>query len=291
MTPQVQSAAMAPPMRRGLAALLGAFALVSAMASVTLAAGETSAWVQGFNNKARLLSGGSANGKPDTLYVGLEISMLPDWKTYWRQPGDAGGVPPEFDWSGSKNLAAARVLFPAPHRLVDKSGTTIGYKDSVIFPVEITAKSPAEPVHLKLAVSYGVCKDICIPAEATFEMTVPADVKISDEISAAHALVPRSLPNSLTDPTLSRWTIDRSGTKPQITLEVDDPAPGATDAFVEAPDGLYLPLPVRVSTAAGRSIFSVDLTQGADEAVLKHKTLTVTLVGAKGQSETTIRIE
>lgn len=291
MTPLFQSAAVAPPKWRGLVALLGACALVSAMAPAALAESETSAWVQGFNNKARLLSGGSAHGQADTRYVGLEISMLPDWKTYWRSPGDAGGVPPEFDWSGSQNLAAARVLFPAPHRLVDKSGTAIGYKDSVIFPVEITAKSPAEPVQLKLTVSYGVCKDICIPAEASFEITVPADIKVSAEISAAHALVPRSPPNTVTDPVLNSWMIVRSGSKPQITLEVDDPAPGATDAFVEAPDGLFLPLPVRVSTAAGRSIFSVDLTQGADEAALKHKTLTVTLVGAKGQSETTIRID
>ena len=44
--------------------------------------------------------GGADNGE---LLAGVQIRLEPGWKTYWRTPGDSG-VPPSFDWSGSKNL-------------------------------------------------------------------------------------------------------------------------------------------------------------------------------------------
>src|SRR5207247_8452494 len=69
------------------------------------------------------------------------IAIPGGWKTYWRSPGDAGGVPPEFDWQGSENLAAARVKYPAPHRLHDdKAGDAVGYKDGVIRSEEHTSE-------------------------------------------------------------------------------------------------------------------------------------------------------
>ena len=33
----------------------------------------------------------------------ISFDLAPDWKTYWRSPGDTG-IPPLFDWSGSENL-------------------------------------------------------------------------------------------------------------------------------------------------------------------------------------------
>ncbi len=100
--------------------------------------------------------------------------MADGWKTYWRNPGDAGGVPPYFDWAGSENLAGAKVLFPAPSRLKDASGDSVGYKKVVVLPVEVTAKDPAKPVTFKLAMEFGVCREICVPAEAKLSLAMPA---------------------------------------------------------------------------------------------------------------------
>ncbi len=71
---------------------------------------------------------------PRTLRAGIEIKLQPGWKTYWRYPGDSG-VPPQFDFAGSENLASAEVLYPAPHSFKDEAGTSIGYKETVVFPV------------------------------------------------------------------------------------------------------------------------------------------------------------
>ena len=102
----------------------------------------------------------------------MQIRLEPGWKTYWRTPGNSG-VPPSFDWSGSKNLKAAQVLYPAPHRFADASGTAIGYEDEVVFPVKITPERPGEPVELKLNIDYGLCKTLCIPNEASLSLELP----------------------------------------------------------------------------------------------------------------------
>ena len=74
-------------------------------------------------------------------------------------------------------------------------------------------------------------------------------------------------------------------------LNVATISPTSADAFVEAPGGVYVPLPKRVADAAGKAVFEVDLTDGVDLKDLKGKPLTVTMIDGKGQSETTITLE
>jgi DsbC/DsbD-like thiol-disulfide interchange protein len=216
--------------------------------------------------------------------------MPAGWKTYWRMPGEAGGIPPEFDWSASENLASANVLYPAPKRLTDKSGTAVGYHDRAVFPVAIAASDPAKPIELRLKAAYGVCKDICVPAEAELSLTIPVGrVAPQGEIQAALDSVPRRTPKQGADPVLKSWTLD--AIKRRLVLQVDDPGAGAGDALVEAPDGLYLPLPKLVEAKGPSAIYDLDLGDGVDLKTLAGKPLTVTLIGAKGQSETMITLK
>ena len=55
------------------------------------------------------------DGKP-TLLAGVQLRMNSGWKTYWKNPGDSG-VPPSFDWTGSKNLKQAEMLYPCAAQL------------------------------------------------------------------------------------------------------------------------------------------------------------------------------
>jgi DsbC/DsbD-like thiol-disulfide interchange protein len=93
------------------------------------------------------------------------------------------------------------------------------------------------------------------------------------------------------DPSLSAWRVDTATGKPQLVLTVATASPSTVDAFLVAPGGVYVPLPKRVSDAGGQAVFDVDLTDGVDIKDLKGKPLIVTLVDAKGQSETTITLE
>jgi DsbC/DsbD-like thiol-disulfide interchange protein len=266
------------PMRR-TAASLASFLCVLVGCATAQATGLESQWVDGHNSRARLISGGGI--------AGVELELPEGWKTYWRYPGEAGGVAPAFDWSQSTNLESAQVLYPAPTRFTDASGETIGYKGNVTFPVRLKPKDASKPIDLRVAFDYGVCKDICIPAQAELALTVPPDADASEDLMNAMARVPAP-PDARreTDPLVTGVVTELTGDKPRIVLRAEVPAGGHVDAFVDAPDGLYVPLPKKTADdGKGAVTFEVDLSKDVDIATLKGKKLSATVVSDKGQAE------
>jgi DsbC/DsbD-like thiol-disulfide interchange protein len=211
------------------------------------------------------------------------------WKTYWRNPGDSG-IPPAFDWSGSKNLKSVDVFYPVPHRFSDANGTAIGYDDEVVFPIRVTPEQADKPIQLSLTFDYGLCKDLCIPNSVALKAVIPADLGRGDGrlIEQASARVPN--PVSATSlPRLATITADFEGSEP--TLEVEAVfAPGATntDLFVTSADVL-IPVPKAIGPLKdGRQRFSVVFPTKDEADAIKGKPLTFTLVSDQGASETTL---
>jgi DsbC/DsbD-like thiol-disulfide interchange protein len=269
----------------GLSLLCGLFVPFAAAEAAT---GISSDWVVGHSSRVRLIAG---NGM-----AGVEVQLPEGWKTYWRTPGNAGGVPPSFDWSQSENLAQATVLYPAPKRFSDRAGDTVGYKGTVVFPVRLTAKDPAKPITLRLSLEYGICKEICIPAEAALSLAVaPAQgSNIPNELAAALKLVPASESERRPgDPVLKHVASELSGAKPNIVFEAQFPSGSEhADLFLEAPGGLFVPLPKRTADdGSGHLTFQVDLSRDVDLQALKGQKLTATLVSDSGQSETTFSVD
>lgn len=279
--------------------------LLAALAGVALAltpidpvAAQTSAptglatpWVDLNKARVRLVAGAPAKGAQSYL-AGVEVTLDEDWKTYWRNPGDAG-VPPMFDWKGSTNVQAVKVLYPAPRRMREAAAETIGYTHAVLFPVEVMPQDAKKPVELKLLLEFGVCREICIPAQAAMSLEIPAKALAGEPpsaILAALARVPRpQAERRRDDPELKAVTAHLEGPEPRLQFEARFP-PGAkgSDLFIEAPDGIYVPLPKRLPDAAdGTARFEVDLARGGIAADLKGKTLTLTLVSEAGASEAT----
>src|SRR6516165_6190063 len=81
----------------------------------------------------RLIAGSAAGS---VLRAGVEIRLQRGWHTYWRYPGDAG-VPPRFDFTGSQNVKAVDVLWPAPQPIPEHDLVTIGYTGDVILPLAV----------------------------------------------------------------------------------------------------------------------------------------------------------
>lgn len=103
----------------------------------------------------------------DGTYVGaVRIELEPGWKTYWRTPGE-GGIPAEFTWEGSRNIAGAAVQWPTPGTFDTFGMRTIGYDREVLLPVIFEPTPGADEMLAHLHLYFGVCADICIPAEAT----------------------------------------------------------------------------------------------------------------------------
>ena len=121
--------------------------------------------------------------------AGLKLDLAPGWKTYWRSPGDAG-VPPLFNWRGSRNLGGVEVIWPAPKPVPQLGYMTIGYDRDVVFPLKISPKAGARDVSLKGVLDIGVCKDICVPVSVKVAQDLPAAARTPDPAIVA-AMVER----------------------------------------------------------------------------------------------------
>src|SRR5215470_11524610 len=94
--------------RAGVAIVLAATGLVAPMAHA--ADPGASEWARTEQTSVRLVSATAAVGSSDSLRFGLQFTLKPGWKTYWRSAGDAG-LPVTVDWTGSTNLANAAMAW------------------------------------------------------------------------------------------------------------------------------------------------------------------------------------
>jgi DsbC/DsbD-like thiol-disulfide interchange protein len=213
-----------------VALLLGAPAL----------AADASPWVEDNYSTIRLIAGADKNGA-DSLRAGIEIKMQPGWHTYWRYPGDSG-VPPRFSFSGSDNLATVKVLYPAPHAFTDEAGTTIGYKGSIILPLQVFPRQKDKPVTLRAKIDYAVCEKLCVPVEANVELTLAAGGADNAALIAAEAHVPKPIAAAEAGLTARRANDDKR--KPLVFVDLAAPTGQPVELFVEGPSAEWaLPIP------------------------------------------------
>jgi len=243
-------------LRQSICAALTASAFATALGTPARAA-DDSPWVDDTRSSVRLIAGGNKDGAT-TLRAGIEIKLQPGWKTYWRYPGDSG-VPPRFDFSGSENLGQAKVLYPAPHLFTDETGSSLGYKEGVIFPLQVSRKDPGKPARIRLKLDYAVCEKLCIPAEARAELTLSIGDSTQDAaLASAEARVPKQV--SAAEAGLSARRVNNAP-KPLVAVDLKAGSNQAVALFVEGPSPEWaLPIPRPAQGApAGRRHFGFEL--------------------------------
>jgi DsbC/DsbD-like thiol-disulfide interchange protein len=187
--------------------------------------------------------------------AGLSIDLQPDFKTYWRNPGDSG-LPPVFDWSRSKNVRQVEILWPVPQRFDDQAGSSIGYEGRVILPLRVRLDDPQKEAVLTLSLSFGVCKTICIPAKGEASLRLPPgerSTSSSAAITQALALVPlRAALDGGGAPIIQSAQLVRAGVKWALEVEALVPSGGKiVDLFVEGPDSWLFGASLAVATGPG----------------------------------------
>ncbi|KPQ10764.1 MAG: suppressor for copper-sensitivity B [Saliniramus fredricksonii] len=272
------------PSYASAAALVMLLALSAGMAGSAVA--QETAWEEGHASRARLIAGA---GDGTQLLAGIEIELTEGYKTYWRHAGDSG-LPPEIDWSGSRNVADLSLEFPAPGRFRDASGTFFGYQDEVLLPVMITPTDTGEPVTLSVSLSYGVCKDVCIPAFADFELTIPVAQSGSHAPRLADAS--RQVPRRVTpgEPYAGLAFHDHDLTDDgKLALTVE--APPDALLMAEGPDYHWFLDPDEAARpdSSGRQVFTVDFAETPRE-ITGATPFRFTLVGDGAAIETLIEI-
>ena len=152
---------------------------------------------------ARLIAERDAIVPGGKVSVALEQSIRPGWHTYWRNPGDAG-EPTELQWKLPPGWRAGAIAWPYPQELPVGPLMNYGYEGRPWLLVDLSAPADATPgtrVALRAAASWLVCKEVCIPEDATLSLPLtisaspPApDPKIEDAFAAARERLPVASP-------------------------------------------------------------------------------------------------
>jgi len=236
-------------------------ALLASALNFAADAADASSWDGDARSAVRLVAG-SPLGADGSLRAGVELRLATGWKTYWRYPGDSG-VPPVFDFSRSENVKSVSILWPAPHRLIDDGGASIGYKGGVMFPVHVVPENPKRPATLRLALDYAVCEKLCVPAKGEAALELASKPSPYDSLlAAAEAQSPKQARIGDAAPFgIAAVRREPGNPNPRVVVEITAPAAIPLDLFAEGPTADWaLPLPEPIAGAPpGRRWFAFDL--------------------------------
>ena len=258
--------------------------VLAALTLATLLAGAASAQSGGASEGLRGIGLIEGWRQPDGTHVAaLEVRLAPGWHTYWRVPGEAG-IPPQLDWSRSKNLASVRYEWPRPE-VFDSFGLwTFGYSGTLVLPVVLTPARPGEPIEIGLDLLLGVCADICVPAEARLEARLAPAGPASGRpaIDAALAERPRNAAEAGVTAVTCRLEPGADGMDLAATVTFSTP-PGPGQIAVFEPGGPGLRIGATEARTEGNDVHARARIQGRGGAgpVLDRSGLRVTLLDAR----------
>jgi DsbC/DsbD-like thiol-disulfide interchange protein len=277
---------------RHLAPLLTCFVLLAVPARGDAA--DATQWSEDAHAAVRLIAASAVQEAGSrVMRAGVEIKLAPGWKTYWRYPGDSG-VPPRFDFTRSDNVQKATVLWPAPERFSDGSGTSIGYKQQVLFPIRVVPMDASKPVVLRVNLDYAICETLCVPATADLELRVQGNAGAHDAaLAASEARVPRHARLGTGHPVAVMAVRREGGSPPRVVADVSAPETLPLDLLAEGPNADWaLPLPEPIAGApAGQRRFAFELDGLPPGAVGAGATLTLTLVWPGGAIEVPVPLD
>ena len=242
-------------------------------------ADAASPWYVTEQGRARLIAATADPGDAASVGLGLQFELAPHWKIYWRAPGDAG-FPPELDWRGSTNLAAATIAWPAPERFSVQGLETAGYSGAVVLPITARIARPGQPLHLTAHLSYLTCSEICVPRETDLALDLPGPS--SEKGGAAYAALidqyRAQVPgDGAADGLALTSAVLRPGAKAALDLTIASKNPlAAPDAFIEGIDDAVFGAPAVLTRAATAT--TLRLPVGGNWRDTIGRKLTVTLV-------------
>ncbi len=220
---------------------------------------------------------------PGTRMAAVHLRLAPQWKTYWRAPGDAG-IPPSFDWSGSENLAGVRFHWPSPEVFHTNGLQTIGYHDELVLPIEVLAADPNRPVVLRARVDLGVCKDICMPAQ----LDLVADLSLPGAPDASIKAALKARPDTGREAGLGDIACQVEPIKDglRLTARMELPAQGRSEAVAVESGIAGVWVSEAMVTRDGNSLTAmVDMVPPSGQPfALDRGGVTVTVIGGGGRA-------
>ena len=231
-------------------------------------------WHEVDGAKVRLIS--MPGLQPGTIKAGLQFKLENGWKTYWRSPGGSG-IPPQFQFLGSENIASANVSFPVPQFFSEDN--SVGYKSDVTFPIDINLVKANTPTKINLSAFVGICSEICVPVQfqlSTVQETLGGTkVDIARELLAAQ----NKVPGDATGQQYVASAVVGNDEPALLSFAAQVPENAQTvSLFVEAPDNWYIEQPKLAHRSDTESKFQLTLNNIPKDAKIEGTELKVTLI-------------
>jgi suppressor for copper-sensitivity B len=198
-------------------------------------------------------------------------------------------LPPSVDWAGTENATVGDFAWPVPDRFELAGLETFGYEDEMVLPAAVTVAQPGGPVHLKAAVDFLTCRELCVPNDVTLDLALPAGLEgpgpYGDLIDRYQARVPGD--GSASGLIVEAAALGGTGKAARLDLTVRaTPALGRPDVIVEGASPVVFGPPTMASGGLETHLV-LPVLDGADMlAKVLGKPLTVTVIDRTAPAET-----
>jgi len=152
------------------------------------------------------------------IYLGVNQRIIPNWHTYWTNPGDSG-LPTTIEWSLPSGASAGDILWPIPSRFSLGSITNYGYSNEVTLLSKVRVPvnaSVGETFAVQALVDWLVCNEECIPQQVQLSLSLPI-VAASTPTGVGSPLILSALAQLPVD---SPWPVELKPLDGGFSLEV-----------------------------------------------------------------------
>ncbi|WP_296474336.1 protein-disulfide reductase DsbD domain-containing protein [Roseinatronobacter sp.] len=216
-----------------------------------------------------------------TYIAALHLRLAQDWITYWRHPGESGIVP-KLDISGSRNLSAARILWPEPKLYIKAGFASIGYSDEIVLPIELTPVDAGQPVELDAILSVGVCADICIPVDLALNVMAQGSGTPDAMITSAMTRRPQAAHAAGLQGMECNVTPDKRGLRLSASLQI--PPQGREEFVLIEMTGSTMPARVLPTERDGDTLTGHTLFRTKSGGAIDRSAVRISVVSEHGTS-------
>ena len=189
----------------------------------------------------RLVSAVNGTGDLENIPLGLEFRMAPDWKIYWRTPGEAG-LPPSINLEQNVNKAlSVDVAWPAPKRFNAFGFDNFGYAEHVVLPLKLAGHTGGTSLQLTADVEALVCADICVPLAGTLDLDIPDTAALPTIHTQMIAEYASSVPRAGSAPNINVQTLWHDAENLYIRFSATTVS--LDDIFIEGIEGVAFKKP------------------------------------------------
>lgn len=196
------------------------------------------------------------------LRVAVRLRIAPGWHIYWHNPGESG-LPTTVQWSGPAGFRVGSIAWPYPERRELAGQTVHVYDGDVVIVSEIHPPPTltANRAAIIARVSWGVCREVCIPQDVQLAITLPVRPEPAQRDRRWNRLAAAAEPRLAR--TVPEWTSAAGRTEHGVLLQL------TTSGATTLPRGPLIFFPDQPSEAA--AVVSADAAPGSAGLIVQLK--------------------